>query len=282
MGRMLLPNRELKKILLFLSFLAIWLGTPPWLRRQAQSALTQFQAPIWYAMDRLDRTKDYWLLRSQPKDVLIRQIVELSRHLSYRELAESAAAGSPEESEAEKIMDWHSFDGFQEVFAQVIRRDYRAWWQELVLWKGQRQGIRPHMAVLDGKGLVGRTSEVFGNHCTVELLTSPKFRIVANFEGDPRPVLFQGLRQDGFAQPRGRVSQVPPELSASRERPLFLVTSGLSGIYPAGVPIGVVTELRASSDGLFQEGQVAIDDRLLILREAAIFIPLLDLIEDTK
>lgn len=280
MGRMFLPNRELKLFLLFLGLLLIWLILPHWLRRKARSLMAEFQAPIWNAVDQINRTKDYWILRSQSKDVLIRQIVELSRHLSYQELSQGAEPTQPQECIADRLMDWQSLDGFQEVFARVIRRDYRAWWQELVLWKGRRQGIRPHMAVLDGKGLVGRTAEVFENHCTVQLLTSPKFRIVANFEGDPRPVIFEGFWQDGFTQPQGRVSQVPPDLSASKERPLFLHTSGLSGIYPERVPVGVVTSLRPSSDGLFQEGRVLIDDRLLTLREVTILIPLLDLVED--
>lgn len=65
----------------------------------------------------------------------------------------------------------------------------------------------------------------------------------------------------------------PLDLIPSTDRPLRLVSSRLGGIFPDGLTIGLVRELKTGQDGLFQAGEVALDKRLLELREVAILIP---------
>lgn len=257
-------------VLLFLLLMAGWL-LPTAFKRKAKIALENFNSPICYAADRARQIETYWVLRSQKKDVLIRQIVYLSRQLAYYELAhESATNGFNDTTEPQAAP---ALDNFEGIHGQVIRRDLKSWWQKIALWTGD-QKLRPNLAVIDSRGLVGRTEHIFAKHCTVQLLTDPNFRIVASIAGDPRPVVYQGAFQSGFGQPRGVVTHVPADVTASDEHPLQLVTSGLSGVYPEAIPIGHIYKLKASSNGVFQEGEVLLDDRLLSLRESTVFIPI--------
>ena len=48
------------------------------------------------------------------------------------------------------------------------------------------------MGVVFAKGIVGRINRSGFNSSKVELSTNPNFRIVAHFQGDDRPVTFQG------------------------------------------------------------------------------------------
>lgn len=266
---------------IFLGLLLSWWLISFEVKRSIQSVFQEIQAPIWYSADQLHQVGAYWKLKSCNKEELLRKIVELSRQLSYQELVRVATPlSSPEETAAIEEMDWQSLDGFQGIYARVVRRDEKTWWQELIVWAGAKDGVRENQAVIDGRGLVGRTRNVFHSHSVVELLTDPNFRIVAHTTKDKRPLIFEGLYQSGFRKPIGKVTHVPLDISASPHRPLRIVTSSLSGVYPEGIPIGVVTELKESDNGVFQEGFVHIDDRILQLREATIFIPLRELSEE--
>jgi rod shape-determining protein MreC len=70
------------------------------------------------------------------------------------------------------------------------------------------------------------------------------------------------------------VEFVPPDLVTYSSAPRRLVTSGLGGVFPAGLTIGYVSRLEASTDGLFQSGEVSLDPRLSELTEVTVLVPL--------
>jgi rod shape-determining protein MreC len=45
-------------------------------------------------------------------------------------------------------------------------------------------------------------------------------------------------------------------------------------VFPAGLTIGYVSRLEASTDGLFQSGEVSLDPRLSELTEVTVLVPL--------
>ena len=93
-------------------------------------------------------------------------------------------------------------------------------------------------------------------------------------EGDVRPVSYQGGLNDSFKSPRGTVEFVPLDIYASPTATRRLVTSGLGGVFPAGLTIGEITTLEPSTDGLFKTGEVRLDDRLSSLTEVTVLVPL--------
>jgi rod shape-determining protein MreC len=66
---------------------------------------------------------------------------------------------------------------------------------------------------------------------------------------------------------------VPLDIFARPGAPRRLVTSGLGGIYPAGLTIGQVIGVDASTDGLFKTGRVELDPRLAELTEVTVLVP---------
>ena len=139
--------------------------------------------------------------------------------------------------------------------------------------QGRDYGITEGAAVIFSGGVVGRVVEVNAFTARVDLITSPNFRIAAQFEKDQRPVIYQGVPQSTFADPLGAVRDAPQDLVANSRDPLKLVTTHLGGTFPAGLTIGTVSgwnrQLR-----IFQAGEVVLDQRLLNLREVTILIPL--------
>jgi len=51
------------------------------------------------------------------------------------------------------------------------------------------------------------------------------------------------------------------------------VTSGLGGVFPAGLAIGKLVRVSPSSDGLFKTGEVQLDPRLSDLTEVSVLVP---------
>ena len=99
--------------------------------------------------------------------------------------------------------------------------------------------------------------------------------MAASFEGDSRPVVYQGRIQSGFVSPRGEVSDVPQDLLTTSRNPLNLISTHLGGTFPAGLKIGTVPWLAPGSTGIFQTGAVELDERLHALKEVTVLIPLI-------
>ena len=132
--------------------------------------------------------------------------------------------------------------------------------------KAATMGFAKGSAVVFSGGVVGRVRTVHAFTAEVDLVTSPDFRIAAQFEGDPRPVIYRGVLQKGFGKPSGEVQDVPQIYWLAQANPLKLVTTSLGGTFPAGLTIGNVDWLEPGSTGIFQSGSVRLDPRLVHLQ----------------
>ena len=108
----------------------------------------------------------------------------------------------------------------------------------------------------------------------VELISSPNVRLAGVIEGDSHPVSFQGGVNRTFGPPKAVIEFVPLGIMASPSMPKRLVTSGLGGVFPPGLTLGTLTNLTLGADGLFQSGEVSLDDRLGTLTEVTVLVPL--------
>ena len=97
---------------------------------------------------------------------------------------------------------------------------------------------------------------------------------MSSIEGDSRPISFQGGINPTFAPPAGVVEFVPLDIIATPALPKRLVTSGFGGVFPPGLMLGTVTQAAIGSDGLFQSGEVKLDERLGALTEVTVLVPI--------
>jgi len=116
------------------------------------------------------------------------------------------------------------------VHARVVAGSVGNFGQTLDLDKGASSGIAEGMAVVTGKGLVGRVVQVSDDRCTVEMITSGNYQIGFNVVGSSAvgvargtgsPTVLQGSRIDvtqkvevGSIVVTGgtRASRFPPDL----------------------------------------------------------------------
>lgn len=256
-------------------FLAAWWILPTIAKSFLRVSFTEIQAPAWIISSTLDDLEAFWARRSHSKIELIEAGQELARQKAFYQLLDQRnKILETEVMRLESILDMPSRREFRYEVARVIRRDLNAWWQHIVIRKGEDYGITEGAAVIFAGGVVGRVVQVDAFTSRVELVTSPNFRMAASFEGDARPVVYQGVPQSGFGTPTGEVRDAPQDLVANTQAPLRLVSTRLGGTFPPGLMIGTVSWLEAGSTGIFQAGAVTLDERLLSLNEVSVLIPL--------
>jgi rod shape-determining protein MreC len=258
---------------------AAWLVVPIGVKAFLRASFFELTAPITVSASYARDLQEYWALRLHSNSELIEAGRDLARLNASYELAVSQNTELHAEiSRLENLLRLPSFAEYRFEHARVARRDFSRWWQRIVIRKGANYGIPVGAPVVFTGGVVGRVTEVYAMTAVVELITSPNVRLAGVVEGDSlgRPMSFQGGVNPTFGPPKGVVEFVPLDINAGPggNGSKRLVTSGLGGVFPPGLTLGVITHLDPSPDGLFKTGEVKLDERLGSLTEVTVLVPL--------
>ena len=256
-------------------FVGGWLVIPLIVKSLVRTSFFEFQAPMIAGASYVRDLQDFWSLRTRSKEEMIAAGRDLARvNASYQHSVEQVETMRAEINRLEEILRMPSRPDYRFEVARVAERDFNTWWQRLVIRKGRDHGIVQGAPVIFSGGVVGRISEVHAYTSVVDLVSSPTMRLSAQIEGDTRPFAYEGGPNPPFRTPRGTVEFVPPDIFAKPDAPTRIITTGLGGVFPAGITIGNIVQLGPSTDGLFKTGTVVLDPRINELREVTVMIPL--------
>ncbi|HXF04934.1 MAG TPA: rod shape-determining protein MreC [Blastocatellia bacterium] len=131
----------------------------------------------------------------------------------------------------------------QSLIARVIGRDVSAWFQSLVINRGQRDGVRPGAAVITPAGLVGRVVDVGPVSARVQLLTDDRSGVggAVGVVGESRALGVVVGKNEALCKMR-----YVPGTEPVKEGDI-VYTTGQDGIYPRGLLIGRVVSVRRGS-----------------------------------
>jgi rod shape-determining protein MreC len=150
---------------------------------------------------------------------------------------------------------------YHPVAANVIARDPTLWYATIQVDQGSDDGVHLEDPVTGDGALVGKVSTVDATVSVVTLITDHSYAVAAQVQdqngdtgvlvpavGDPNQLLLQNLPRPGSGQAGPQVNQL-------------VVTAGfkfkaLDSLYPAGIPIGHVT--NANQNNLLNNGQVQV------------------------
>ncbi len=125
------------------------------------------------------------------------------------------------------------------VSARVIAIGGTAFADGVVVDAGTRQGVNERMVAMTGNGLVGRVISVSEDTAHVILLNDSNARVPIVIENSRHRGVLAGDNTD-LAQ----ILHLPEEASVTvGER---VLTSGLGGIFVAGLPVGVIAKMDTS------------------------------------
>lgn len=253
----------------------LWLLVPIVIKSFTRATFFELTAPVNVAASYARDLKEYWSLRTHSNSELIEAGRDLARlNASYELSIQQNAELQEEIGRLESLLRLPSFTEYRYEHARVVRRDFNGWWQQIVIRKGRNFGIPVGAPVVFTGGVVGRVSEVHLTTAVVELISSPDVRLAGVVEGDTRPISYQGGVNPTFGPPMGIVENVPLDIIVGPTAPKRLVTSGLGGVFPAGLTLGRIMRADIGSDGLFKSGEVVLDDRLGSITEVTVLVPL--------
>lgn len=141
------------------------------------------------------------------------------------------------------------------VQGTVISRTPDRWFEKIIIDKGANSGIKPDMAVVSGKGLVGKVVDTSRMTATVELLSSDntRNRVAAQIQGKKS---IYGLIE-GFDEESKMLLMKDLPIDQVKIKPgQNVITSGLGGIFPKGLDIGKVEKLTQDQFGLTQTAYI--------------------------
>jgi hypothetical protein len=140
------------------------------------------------------------------------------------------------------------------VVARVAGRDPQRWFQEIVLDKGQEEGLEldaPVLAVVEGReALVGRVVEASAHIAKVMLLQDSLSSVAATVTG------VRG--EDGVVEGTNTHELLLKYLDRGSEVKIgdLVVTSGLGKAFPPGVPMGWIENIEPDPRQLFLQAKL--------------------------
>ena len=159
-------------------------------------------------------------------------------------LASQVARAREARLENQKLRALLSLDNpsTQEVIAvKILSKDLTQQHNRFVIDAGTDDGVQDGMAVIDEAGVLGRVLQAEASRSTVLPYLNTEFRVAAKIQ----PLQALGIvRWPGERNDRLLMDHVVK--TEPVEKGQVVVTSGMSGVFPEGYPIGVVDSVRGT------------------------------------
>ena len=144
----------------------------------------------------------------------------------------------------ESLLNLQSTYSLTSTAARIIGNSSDDWSRAVTIDKGTAAGFSCGMAVCNSGGVIGQIVEVSATTSTVQLITD---------EGSGVSAMIQSTRAQGMlqGQPDGslRLSYVSTESDVKVGD--IVITSGIGGVYPKGLPLGTVSSVEKSDNDVY-------------------------------
>ncbi|HBT33319.1 MAG TPA: rod shape-determining protein MreC [Pusillimonas sp.] len=204
--------------------------------RQAVSVLIYpFQRAAMAPRDLIEGVRSWTnaaTVAKEEKEALQRQRIELAQ------LASHAAQLATENQQLRRLLNVTAPAEQQSVAVEVLYEPANPYTRHLIFNKGSDSGIASGMPVIDEGGVVGQVVRVTPFTSEAALITDEKVSV-------PVQVVRNGLRLIAFGgNPAGKIEARFLPLNADVRAGDTLVTSGIGGLFPAGLAVARVDEVR--------------------------------------
>lgn len=168
-----------------------------------------------------------------------------TRNLQLSTLANQAAVLTQENAHLRAVLELRQHIATQATPVEIQYDTADPFTQKIVIGQGSRQGIQDGAPVVSEDGVVGQVTRVFPLQAEVTLITDRDLAI-------PVQMLRTGLRSVIYGTPKGdsldlRFVPTSSDVVVGDE----LVTSGLDGVYPPGLPVAKVVRVDKLADTAF-------------------------------
>lgn len=213
------------------SFIRVW----------AETAANFFQTPVTSVSSSVSEYFNSFLtLRTaqSENDQLKQKVQELEVELqSKQDLA-------VENERLKTLLQLKQESKYPVLPARVIGRDPSNWFNDSIINRGTADGVKLYMPIVSNGGLIGRVTAVSPLTAQVTLVTDERSGVgaIIGEVGNTNSLgVVNGVKDKGLLEMR----YVPGTVEVKEGD--FVFTSGQDGIYPAGLKIGEIVEVRVGS-----------------------------------
>ena len=144
----------------------------------------------------------------------------------------------------EGLLGLRSTYSLESTAARIVGGSSDAWSHTVTIDKGTVDGLEVGMAVCNSGGAIGQIVEVSATSSTVRLLTDETSGISAMVQRSRAQGILQG-QPDGSLQ----LNYITADSDVSVGD--IVITSGLGGVFPKGLPLGTVTSVNRASNATY-------------------------------
>jgi rod shape-determining protein MreC len=166
-----------------------------------------------------------------------RLVAENERLLNWQQAALKLAS---ENGQLRELLKLTPEPAITFVTARVIANSGGAYVRSLMVHAGKENGVARGQAAVTGDGLVGRVSEVGSRAARIILITDLNSRVPVVVEGPQQRALLTG---DNSERPCLQYLDAGAGIKVGDR----VVTSGQGGVFPPGLPVGVVASLNGEA-----------------------------------
>ncbi|WP_291288729.1 rod shape-determining protein MreC [Enorma sp.] len=136
----------------------------------------------------------------------------------------------------EGLLGLQSTYNLQSTAARIVGESGDAWSRTVTINKGSLDGLAINMPVCNSAGIIGQIIEVSPTTSTVRLITDENSGVSAMVQSTRAQGILQG-------QPDGTLRLEFVTIDSDVQEGDIIVSSGLGGVYPKGLPLGVVASV---------------------------------------
>jgi len=171
------------------------------------------------------------------------------------------------------LLDYKESQDSPTLIARVIANDPRSEFKSITIDKGKNDGIKIFMPVISSKGLVGRVGKVSKHASQVLLIVDPNSAVDVQVQRSRARAVLIGTARKIELKAGGYISRLEylRRMSDIAEGDI-IVTSGFDQIYPSGIPVGTVYDIKNISHSVFAESDVIPFENFAELKEVLVLL----------
>jgi rod shape-determining protein MreC len=208
------------------------------LRQMISVAIAPLQRLAMTPAELLDLTGNFFVTqeRLQSENAALRQ-----RQLVQAAQLQRMLAMQAENAHLRNILSVQQQRGESVVAAEIVYTGRDPFSQKITVDKGSNHKVQAGQPALDDIGVIGQVTQVYPFSSEITLLTDKDQAI-------PVQIVRNGARAIAFGHGQDGALELPFMASnADIQNGDTLVTSGIDGVYPAGLPVAVVSKIERNT-----------------------------------
>jgi len=255
----------------FIGFVLLLLSSssgqrPPW--SPVGQFIVEITSPFQnFIKKNTDRVEEFWLnyfylINTRKENTCLRTTVATLKmeNSRYKELLTT-------HGRLRELLQFKQTTSRPVLAAQVVGLDPSGWFKSVIINKGKKSGLEVNMPVVNANGIIGKIVSLSPNYAKVLLIIDQNSAVDCLVQRSRDRGMVKGLSAETC-----KLNYVVKSSDVAVGD--IVITSGLGGIFPKGLPVGEVLQVQNLSGKLFKDIEIRpavnfskLEEVLVILKE---------------